>query len=525
MLTRGLVRSVLALTAVLALAAAEPAPASGSKPAVASQPFPPAEARRPADGKDSPEVLALLRQRRDVVKAEVDQAAKSLADPNFRADMWAALAERLLVAETDVAQTPAERVAAYRAFRDNLKRLEDQLQHVPEPSRGQGYFEYGQKLWIHGRRLQAEASLLQAELAKGEPSAGGDLPAVRAALVAWREAVRKWAKMWLESRMLLIPAFAREIANTALTAELAAAKDPAEQRAAYQACRDRLLAIEKDTKAEVERRRYNAFDYLRIKEMRCEADVILGRLRVGNEKPPEADPPAVRAALDEWVETIGFENAVLRKRYEPGKVPPAESLLVDDSLFREESAATTTTEGQIAAYKKLLVKVKEAEIALKAHAADNAAGREDAARATYNRASTERTVLLLQAKPGAATSAAAVALLKEQRDSLRTELELRMAEWAEGRGDFQFVQESAGSLLLAELELADSPAGRIAAYQANAERLRTAEAQAKTLVDTKKGPEAWLSWTRGARLEADVWLLRARRALAPTGNAASEARP
>jgi hypothetical protein len=460
-------------------------------------------------------VINLLRQRRDSVKAELDVARKYFGDPDFRADAWSALAERLLVAETDAAETPAERIAAYRNFRDNLKLMEDQLKAVPEPQRGQGFFEYGQKLWIRGRRLQAEVSLLRAELTKGETVSPAEEPsAVRDALLAWRDSVRQWAKMWLESRMVLVPPFAKEIASTVLGAELAAAKDSTEQIAAYQGYRDRLLAVEKDTKSEVERRRYNAFDYLRIKEMRCEADVVLGRLKVGGDKPPAVDPPDVRTALADWLETIGFEAEVIRKHYEPAKPPPADSLIVNENLLHEELTAATKPEARIAAYTKFLGKLKEAEASLKSRPESSPADKVHACRVTYNRAATELTLLQLAAAPGAQPGAARKILLKEQRTCLQSELGLRMAEWAAGFGDFQGLQEGAGHLLLAELESADTPAEKLAAYQAHTERMRAADEQCKLLIKAKKGSDVWLLWTQGARLEAEIWLLRAKRNLA-----------
>jgi hypothetical protein len=509
----GLARLAFPLVVVLGVAA-DPAPAPQAGAAKPSQPFPPADARRAPGGKDTPDVLSLLRQRRDVVKAELEQARKYLVDPNFRADVWAALAERLLVAETDVAETPAERVAAYRNFRDNLKVLENQLQRVPEPFRGQGVFEYGQKLWIHNRRLQAEVSLLRAELAKGETPPADDPPAVRTAILTWREAVRQWAKMWLDSKISLIAPFAREIASTVLEADLAAAGNAAERLAAYQAYRDRLADIEKEAKSDFEKRRYDVMNYLRTKELRCEADVVLGRMKAGDGKTLDKDPPEVRAALDDWVQTIGFEAEVIRKRYEPRKVPPEESLPVDESVLHEELAAAAKPEERVAAYRKFLGKLKDAEATLKARPGTDPVVKEDATRSTFNRAAAELTLLQLSAAPATAPAPAAKALLREEHDALGTQFGMRAAEWAAGSGDFQALQENAGRLLLVELDMADTPAERLAAYQTHAERIRSAEAQCKALVDAKKGSDTWLLWTRGARLEADIWLLRAGKNLA-----------
>jgi hypothetical protein len=514
----GLARLAFPLVAALGVAA-DPAPAPPAGGAGPSQPFPPADARRVPGGTDTPEVLALLRQRRDVVKAEVDHARRLLADPNFRADVWSALVERLLVAETDVAESPAERVAAYRNLRDNLKVLDDQLQRVPEPFRGQGYFEYGQKLWIHARRLQAEASLLRAELAKGETPPADDPPAVRTAVLTWRDAVRQWAKMWLDSKMSLIAPFALEIASAVLEADLAAAGNAAERLAAYQAYRDRLADVEKEAKSDFEKRRYDVMNYLRTKELRCEADVVFGRMKTGDGKPLEKDPAEVRAALDDWVQTIGFEAEIIRKRYDPRKVPPEESLPVDESLLHEELAAAAKPEERVAAYRKYLGKLKDAEATLKARPGTDPVAKEDATRLTLNRTAAELTLLHLSAAPGAAPAPAAKALLREEHDALAARFGMRAAEWAAGSGDFQALQENAGRLLLVELDMADTPAERLAAYQAHAERMRSAEAQCKALIDPKKGSDIWLLWTRGARLEADVWLLRARKNLAASSAA------
>jgi hypothetical protein len=498
----------LLLAAVLT-AGVRAAPDAAGGDATSSQAFPPADARRGPGGKDSPEVKALLRQRREVLEAEVDLARKYLGEPNFSADVWAALAERLLVASTDVAETRAERVAAYRTFRDNLMAVEEQLKKVAEPSKGQGYYEYGQKLWSHSRRLQAEAMLLRAEMAKdGSPPTSVDPPAVRQAVLAWRDSVRQWAKMWLESRRVLIPPFAREIASSVLSADLAAAEDAKDQLAAYQAYRDRLAVVEKDTRTEVERRRYNPSDYLKIKEMLCDADVVLGRMKAG--KSAEKDPPDVRAALEEWVRTVGFETDALRKHYEAGKVPLAESLAVDESLLREELVAASKPEERVAAYKKYLGKMRAAEAALKARVAENAAVKEELARLTFHRAGTELTLLQLGTAPGAKFPPSYRALLGEQRDAIRVELDRRSADWAAGQGDFQLLQESAGNLLLVALDLAEQPSDRLAAYQAHADTMRWAERQCQALLDAKKAPQAWLLWSRGARLEAETWLLRAK---------------
>ncbi len=329
-------------------------------------------------------------------------------------------------------------------------------------------------------------------------------------MLAGRDSVRQWAKMWLESRIDIIPPFAREIAATALTAELAAAETPAEQLAAYQAYRDRLAAIEKDTRTEVERRRYNPYDYLKIKEMLCDAEVVLGRMKAGAGKQLESDPPEVRAALDDWVRTIGFEGDVIRKRYDAGKVPFAESLGVDDSLLREELVAATKPEQRIAAYKKYLGKLREAEVSLKSRAADSAAARQEFARVAFTRAGTELTLMQLTAAPGAKPSPAYRALLVEQRDALQSQLQQRFAEWAAAQDDFQQLQESAGQLLLASLDLAEKPADRLAAYEAHAATMRAAERQCQVIVAAKQAPEVWLLWARGGRLEAETWLLRAR---------------
>lgn len=507
------------LLAVLVLAGARgaaPEPPAGDTSA--SQPFPPLEARRAPGKKDSPEVKALLQQRREVLEAEMNVARKSLGDPNFRADVWYGLAERLLVAGTDAAETPEERLAAYKAFRDNLLTTEERLKKVSEPRQGQGYNEYGQKLWIHSRRLQAEVSLLRAELAKGDsPPATVDPPEVRQALLAWRDSVRQWARMWLDSRLVLIPSFARELANSVLSADLAVATDAREHLAAYQAYRDTLAAVEKDTRGEVEKRRYSPYDYFKIKEMLCDAEVLLGRLKAGSGKPLEKDPPEVRAVLDEWARTVASEADLIRKRYEAGKVPPAESLAVDDSRLREELVAAKTPEERIAAYRKFLGKMREAEANLKARVAENASAKEELARLAFNRAGTELTLLQLTTAPGAKAPPEYKALLGEQREALRTELARRATDWAAGQGDFQLLQESAGNMLLVALDLADRPAERLAAYQAHAEMMRWAEQQCQALLDARKAPDVWLLWARGGRLEAEVWLLRAKANLsAPT---------
>ncbi len=506
----------LGLSVVFALATAvAAAPDSATPNAAPSQPFPPAEARRAPGETDPPEVMELLRQRRDVAKIELERARKMLGDPNFRVDAWSALAERLLVTQTDAAQSPDERVAAYREFRDNLKQMEDQLKGVAEPSRGQGYFQYGQKLLIHAQRLQAEASLLQVELAKGQtPPPAEDPPAVHQALLAWRQAVHVWVQMWLGSRIVLIPPFARELAAAALTADLACAKTDADRIAAYQSYRDKLFAVEQDTKKEVEGKRYSAFDYLRIKEMRCDADVVLGRMKAAGEKPSSQDPPAVRAALDEWREAIGFEADSVHKRFDAGKTPPEEMIPVEESLLRLELAASKTPAERLAAYKKFLGHLKQAEASLKARPADRPGVKEAAGHVAYSRSAAELTVLELSNPAGGKGSPEAKALLREQRDALRAELAQRLADWSAGQGDFQALQESAGHLLLAELATADGSTERLAAYRAHAERMRSAEADARSLVDAKKGTDAWLWWTRSARLEAEVWLMRATRKLA-----------
>jgi hypothetical protein len=503
-------RLVLTLSAVLAARTAAAPPKVVPPDAPPAQPFPPAEARRAPGAKDPPEVTALLRQRRDVVRAEVELARKYLGEPGFRADVWEALAERLLVAETDAVETAAERVAAYRAYRDNLKSLEDRLQGVPEPAHGRGHFEYGQKLRVHGQRLRAAAWLLRAER-----GAGDDDPAVREALRAWRDAVRRWAAMWLESKLVLAAGFAANLIGAALEADEALAATPAEHAAAYRAYRDRLAAVEKDVKGEMEKKRYDPADYLRLKALRCEADVALGRLSAAGEKAPAADPPAVRAALAEWAEAVRMETEINRKRYEPGRVTAAEFVGTDEGLLRAELAAATKPEESVAAYKKFFAKLKEVEAIQKARSEAGRAGKEDFARATFNRAAAELTLARLTAPPGGTDPPRVRQLLKEQRDALRTELAAAAAGWAAGRGDLQLLQETAGRLLLAELATADTPAERLAAYRAHAETMRSAEAAAKALADAKKGTEAWVLWARGARLEAEVWLLRATRALAP----------
>jgi hypothetical protein len=514
MIAIGQIQLMLALAFVATAGPSSSAPDPSSTDTANSQPFPPAEARRAPGTKDSPEVRDLLRQRQELAKAELDRARKLLFDPNFRADAWSALAERLLVVEIDAAETPAERTAAYREFRDNLKLMEDQLKGVSEPSRGQGYFQYGQKLWIRARRLQAEVTLLQSELTKGDSPPDEDPPAVRQALLAWRDVVHEWAQMWLGSRIVLIPPFAREIATTTLSADLASAKGQAERIAAYKAYRDRLLAVERDTRSEVEKRRYSAFDYLRIKEMRCDADVHLGRLQAGNDKSAAKDAPEVRAALDDWREAISFEADVIHKRFDAGKTPPEEMLVVSESSLRAELAAARGPDERVAAYKKYLGQLKEAEASVKSRSTDRPGAKEEAARVIFSRAAAELTLLQMSDPAAAKTSTQAKALLGEQRDALRAELAQRMAEWAAGQGDFQALQESAGHLLLAELGTAGSPAERLAAYQAHVNRMRTAEDNARAVViDAKKGTDAWLWWTRSARLEAEVWLLRARKSL------------
>lgn len=503
-------RLVLTLTVVVATRAAAAPPKAKAPDAQPAQPFPPAEARRAPGAKDPPEVTALLRQRRDVVRAEVDLAHKYLGEPGFRADVWEALAERLLIAETDAAETAAERVAAYRAYRDNLKALEDRFQGVPEPARGRGHFEYGQKLWVHSQRLRAEAWLLRAER-----GATDDDPMVREALQAWRDAVRRWAALWLESRLVFGAGFAANLIGAVLEADEATAATPAEHAAAYRAYRDRLAAVEKDVKGEMEKKRYDPVDYLRLKALRCEADVAIGRLPAAGEKPPAADPPAVRAALADWAEAVRMEAEINRRRYEPGRVTAAEFVGTDEGLLRAELSAATKPEESVAAYKKFLAKLKEVEAIQKSRSEIGRAGKEDFARATFNRAAAELTLARLTAPPGGKAPPEVRVLLKEQREALRTELAAAAAGWAAGRGDLQLLQETAGRVLLAELATTATPAERLAAYRSHAETMRSAEAAAKALVDAKQGTDPRVLWARGARLEAEVWLLRATRNLAP----------
>src|SRR5262249_19951844 len=123
--------------------------------------------------------------------------------------------------------------------------------------------------------------------------------------------------------------------------------------------------------------------------------------------------------------------------------------------------------------------------------------------------------LELTAAQGAAPAPAARALQREERDALAAQFGMRAAEWAAGSGDFQALQETAGRLLLVELDMAETSSERIAAYQTHAERMRSAEARSKALIEAKRGADTWLLWTGGARLEADIWLHRARKNLSP----------
>src|SRR5262245_41248384 len=100
----------LLLAAALSVGVGSAAPETKRSEPASSQSFPPPDARSGPGGTDSPEVKALLRQRRGVLEAELSLARKTMADPNFRPDVWSALAERLLLAASDAAETPAERV-------------------------------------------------------------------------------------------------------------------------------------------------------------------------------------------------------------------------------------------------------------------------------------------------------------------------------------------------------------------------------------------------------------------------------
>ncbi len=515
MLRRRIVISAAVVVSFSAVVGAAP-PAAQGDDAKNAQPFPPPEARRAADAKDAPEVLELLRQRREVVRSELALAARLLDSPQFRADVWAALCERLLIAETEAAESPAERLAAYRAYRDNLRRLEGVLRRVPEPVRGQGLAEYGRKLWVESRRLQAEAWLLQAEQGgRAAPAGGADRPAVRAALVAWRDAVHRWADAWLKSKVVVPAGLAQSIATQVLEADLATATSPAERLAAHREYRDRLAAVEKDLREEVEKRRYDPSDYLRLKEARCEADVLLGRLRNPSDKLTPNDPPDVRRALDEWAEAVRFDFDVSRKRFGPDKVPVAESLATDACLLRQELAAAVKPDDKAAAYRKYVARLKQAEAAEKTREPANKVA---LARLTLDRAAAELALLRLTTPPGAKTSPEERRLLGEEHEALHTELAAQAADWAAGGGDFQALQETAGRLLLADLTTAEGAPERLNAYRRHADAMRSAEKSAEGLVAEKKGSESWLLWARGARLEAEVWLLRARRNLSPAAS-------
>jgi outer membrane protein TolC len=119
------------------------------------------------------------------------------------------------------------------------------------------------------------------------------------------------------------------------------------------------------------------------------------------------------------------------------------------------------------------------------------------------------------ATPGAgpaldkATQAQVRKLLEERRDALRKVIEARQKEFEVGRGSLDGLLRTARKLLQAELELATTPAQRIAAHQAHYDIAKKVEEMNATRYDAGRLSFADYQESRAARLAAEIALLRA----------------
>jgi hypothetical protein len=101
------------------------------------------------------------------------------------------------------------------------------------------------------------------------------------------------------------------------------------------------------------------------------------------------------------------------------------------------------------------------------------------------------------------------ALLKERRDLLKTAVLARSQELAAGRGTLAPLLHVSRELLKAELELATTPAERVAAHESHFNAMRKAEEQVKRAYDVGLMKAADYHEMRAARLEAEIGLRRA----------------
>jgi hypothetical protein len=105
-------------------------------------------------------------------------------------------------------------------------------------------------------------------------------------------------------------------------------------------------------------------------------------------------------------------------------------------------------------------------------------------------------------------------LLKERYNEAASELQARYKEFIAGRGDLDSLYEANRSLLESGLELTDKPEEKIALLAQRVGQAREIEQVNQGRYDAGRIPVQTLNRCRYLRLDAEIQLLRAKRALA-----------
>jgi hypothetical protein len=473
-------------------------------------------AKSPNPKKDSPKVRELAKDWRDTTREEMKvwriKANYSSIEPRIYA---AGAYQRWLEAELAVASKPTDAVAAYQEYFDCVKEVETMGK---EQKGGVSIWKY---LEAQADRLEAEIWLLRAKSKLTPQELLKKRRDVLEELTTIHERTRK-AGQGLPKDIL-------EVSRKLLEAELALPGKAEERRKAYQAHFDRLKK-EEELSGEMffKVKKIGLDNYLPVKAARLEAEALLLRAKNTEAKP---DPPEVRKKLLEWRDTLRKERKVWLDNIEAG----AESIETEVSNKREfsfwgKSVFLRLLEAELAVADKPADRIKafQAYLDIRKEGEKEAKGAVDVGKVgpdTYLAAKARRLeaeIWLERAKsPNPKKDSPKVReLAKDWRDTTREEMKahlLRMEAGSIGPGTI-YAAGAYQRLLEAELAVASKPTDAVAAYQAYFDCVKEVETGWKPRINRFVSGPIWKYLEAQAdRLEAEIWLLRAKSKLPPAG--------
>jgi RNA polymerase sigma factor (sigma-70 family) len=286
-------------------------------------------------------------------------------------------------------------------------------------------------------------------------------------------------------------------------AQVDAADKKEDKTAAFQAYTERAKEVER-----INQERFNA-GRIAIQDLAQSKFYHLDSvIRLRRTNPDIEAEPKLEQLLKDQLEAAQTEVDARTKEFQAGRGTLDVMLGGYRRLLEAQLATADKQEDKITALRAYFERAKEAEHVNQERFNAGLILVQDLAEPKYYRLDAE--IRLDRAQPNAKVDDKLKELLKERLETAKAELEPRMKAFHEGRGTLDILLGASLRVLQAERELSDKKADQVAALKAHAERMQQFEKVVQGWVDAGRVAIWDLQEVKFYRLEAEIWLARAK---------------